>query len=279
MGLFDRSKDSAPATAHDAVSDSQAPEPYGDTSGSHSVVAATHKFPSQITGFSNWFNKKTFYLGPSAEEKLFKAHQQSGGWHGTEPTIILNDGPGDEDPVLATAWGISLYQQFEVRMPQYKPAGGDGSANFDAKNGGAFIVRVEPILTKQNPSGYRFEIEVGSGKDTRRETFEWRNSRGDDVKELGGRWSYGWKLMWLSGPNGTPGASHGSTASDGKEVEAIFALGASWDLSKSFHFALHGTGLTGKFGEPWEVAAFMTGMQICYLHYRTTTSTGPKAES
>lgn len=108
-----------------------------------------------------------------------------------------------------------------------------------------------------------FGVEVGGEEKRRREEFEWRRSRGGEVKDLGGRLSYGWKLVRLASE-----ADHGAVegergyASDGKEVVAVMAHNASLTLTKGCKIEFMGSGLTGVLGERWEIMAVLTAVQL-----------------
>lgn len=80
------------------------------------------------------------------------------------------------------------------------------------------------------------------------EKFEWRSSKGEDVKSLGGM-SYGWKLMRLK-----PGE---------EEVVAAFTLPklsrSIWTAAK---FQFLGSGATGELGTQWAKMTVLTFLRI-----------------
>lgn len=123
-----------------------------------------------------------------------------------------------------------------------------------------------PTITR---SSAPLSMPVGPNGET--EEFEWRSSRGDDIKELAQGSSWGYKLVRLQGPNTKPGGS--STAaqssgftSDGKEAVALIALNATWSWTKAIRFAFMGSGLSGTMGEAWEIATLTSALQLYYVY-------------
>ena len=53
--------------------------------------------------------------------------------------------------------------------------------------------------------------------------------------------------------------------SDGLEVVAVIAHNASWSMTKGFRFAFKGSGLTGTFGELWEILVVLSALEMWYL--------------
>lgn len=99
---------------------------------------------------------------------------------------------------------------------------------------------------------------------------------GNEVKELATGHSYGWKLVWLSGPIHSAGGSRKERemglASDGTEIVALLAHNASWSMTKGFRFAFLATGLTGTFGETWEIMTVTSASHLWYLDYQGATA-------
>ncbi|KAJ5529274.1 hypothetical protein N7527_002667 [Penicillium freii] len=120
-----------------------------------------------------------------------------------------------------------------------------------------------------------FEISVGP-KGTTRERFEWRKSHGNEIRELVG-FSYGWKLVRLTGPVNNVAGSRKERArgytSDGLEIVALIAHNASWSMTKGFRFAFMGAGLTGTMGENWEVVVVTSALQLWFINVQGTSAT------
>ncbi len=106
--------------------------------------------------------------------------------------------------------------------------------------------------------GYKFASPVGDG--VQKEDFEWRYSKGDDVKELGER-SRGWELVRLSNKD---------------EVLAVWSevsrTKLAWSKTASFRFV--GPGATGAMGAAWSVMAVTTFLRIWQRRARTTVGAG-----
>ncbi|KAK8086910.1 hypothetical protein PG994_001884, partial [Apiospora phragmitis] len=98
-----------------------------------------------------------------------------------------------------------------------------------------------------------------------RERFEWRHSRGNEVKQLD-RLNSGWKLVRIhseaDGVGGTRRARDAGASSDGKELVAVFAEVSGWSTSKVVKFKFLGSGATGEMGPRWSLMAVMTALRI-----------------
>ncbi|SPO07196.1 uncharacterized protein DNG_09890 [Cephalotrichum gorgonifer] len=225
-----------------------------------------------MNGYYKW-TSTTFHLGPSAAEKLF-AVSTKGGWFDSSPPISLHSGPSAKDPVLGKAKGIGKWSTMEttVTVPRgMTPANPDRDTH----------TTVAMKYTSWKDAHYTFSTRVppvpGSKEPPQLETFEWRSTSGTEAKEIsGGSWSSGYKLVRMTGgPAGEGGARKvrdvGFT-SDGREIVAIIVHNSSWSLSKGMRFAFMGTGLTGLFGEEWEITALVTGLQLWILDVLTATA-------
>jgi hypothetical protein len=60
-------------------------------------------------------------------------------------------------------------------------------------------------------------------------------------------------------------------ASDGTEIVALLAHNASWSMTKGFRFAFMSTGLTGIFGEVWEILTVTSALHLWYLDFQDAT--------
>jgi hypothetical protein len=141
------------------------------------------------------------YMSPS--NQAGRAHQAS----------CYTVGPAPKDPQLASAtdggkWGFNT----RVTLPPLPGSTEDTSSEVMRSN----------ISLKT--ATYQFAIEIGNGEHARRESFEWRSSRSEDIKQLD-KHSQGWKLVRLEanfkGRDTAPGEEPVSVSSDGYEVVAI----------------------------------------------------------
>ncbi|KAH8677487.1 hypothetical protein BX600DRAFT_129489 [Xylariales sp. PMI_506] len=118
-------------------------------------------------------------------------------------------------------------------------------------------------------TAYTFEIEIGPQR--RREKFEWRPSKGSEVKGLiasSGRGvsGLGRKLVRLSaesdGVGGTRAVRDTGASSDGREVVAVWVDNPKWTMNRAGAFQFLGTGATGDLGERFRVMAVITALRI-----------------
>lgn len=103
----------------------------------------------------------------------------------------------------------------------------------------------------------------GAGTETRKETFEWRPTRGPAVRPLGKH--SGLKLVRLATDAGR-GCGH--VGSGGGEAVAVLAFyGVRWRRAAAFQF--QGCGAQGLLGQDWEVAAVVTAVGLWNKYERS----------
>ncbi|KAI0025709.1 hypothetical protein F4780DRAFT_774574 [Xylariomycetidae sp. FL0641] len=117
----------------------------------------------------------------------------------------------------------------------------------------------------QNPTlTFAVAAAAAPGGETETLLLQWRHSRGDAVRALGGR-GRGWKLVRLQrdGGESTGGGGGGPTRSarDGAEVVAVWA-GACMSLTKALHFRFLGALADGSLGAQAELMAVITALKI-----------------
>lgn len=257
-----------PYTEHDPQSAAQAPQyeiPSHTACGSTSTPA-TAKFPPAMNGYFQWKLTTTFHLGPTADKKLYAVSTPANVFN-NKPTIVLHDGPTNKHPVMATAqsdrWGRS--RPIAITLP---PRPG-------SQHQGSIVEQIPGGPLKHFSPSHMFEISVGP-KGTSRERFEWRKSHGNEVKKLVG-FSYGWKLVRLTGPVNNVAESRKERAlgytSDGLEIVALIAHNASWSMTKGFRFAFMGAGLTGTMGENWEIVVVISALQLWFIDVQGISDT------
>ncbi|OHW96218.1 hypothetical protein CSPAE12_05102 [Colletotrichum incanum] len=265
-------EEAVPNAVPDALPGYDAPV-YDDNAGagagpsnSTTLVAATSKFPPTLNGYFQWAFTRTFLLGPSAEQKLFAVSPRSG-FRTKQREIILYDGPSDKHPVLATI-GKSLSAIASVPSTISIPPRPDSGETHPYKT----EISGVPFKMDQS-SAHIFSVSVGGkevGTESKVEKFQWRSSRGSEVKQLGNSFVYGWKLVRLSA-QATPAAGGSRTkrsvgfTSDGHEVVAILATNMT-SMTKGLKFSFMGEGLKGTFGERWEIVTVLTALWVWYTH-------------
>lgn len=207
-------------------------------------------FPPRLVYNTSWVSS-TSHLGPSKEEPLFAVQHPSklvGCFSRGEMT--LRDGGDKHAPAIASV-GPEKGSKMRRSMISIKPRPGDDrKGNLDVSMSGSCRT-TQRFTLPADPS-------VGRGA----ETFEWRTSHGDEVKDLSGGFNWGWKLVRLDGPPVVPG-QHRDTrgyTSDGKEVVAVGAHPRMFHKNPEFSFL--GAGARGELGEVFEIAAVMGFLRI-----------------
>ncbi|KAI1273284.1 hypothetical protein F5Y07DRAFT_260409 [Xylaria sp. FL0933] len=245
-----------PAPSYDAAGSSLAAGP---------ISGVRLKFPPTLNAYLKVGFTKTFHLGESKDTPLLAARMHSG--FTKNPELVLYDGPSDKDAVLATATHESVFKSGSIiTVPAREGVAHDSESQK--------VIMSSPKLLKHKT--YAFTADVGVGKDTRHEQFEWRSSHGSEVRELDGyRW--GWKLVRLSSPAGDGSGGERSTrapgsTSDGLEVVAAWAHNNSMSITKAFKFQLMGSALTGMLGDRGATLALISALRIWSIEVATTTS-------
>ncbi|KAF5693954.1 hypothetical protein FDENT_1646 [Fusarium denticulatum] len=214
------------------------------------------------SGWSKFFGSSSgmdlFLDGPNGEPMYLLDFEK--GLHGD---IILHSGPSADSPKLAVSGRDSkLDTECLIRLPSLS-----GNAPRDE-----FLYWNSELRTR-----FWFDIQVGHGPDQRVEGFEWRRSRGPEVKSVGQSRRSGLKLVRLGSTNtkekyssSEEGLHDGSTkeqgygySSDGKEVVAVWANTSSFSsYSGVGEFQFRGSGATGELGQLWALMAVMSCMSI-----------------
>ncbi|KAI1392135.1 uncharacterized protein F4822DRAFT_116411 [Hypoxylon trugodes] len=246
---------------------------------SSSISGVQNRFPQSLNGY--WEMKmlsKNILLGEHADKPLFAVSLHSG--LTKNKMVELHSGPNDSDPIIATAdhesrWGsgrTTIIQIIPDGAPRAAVAG--SSTGSSASGSGSTSEGNTTVIMKQphdwRHTTHKFTVQVGLGKDTHEEEFEWRGSRGGEVKELD-KWSRGWKLVRLNGVSHSHGGERATRSagvtSDGKEVVAVYAQNTKASKNKIFKFQFLEGGATGVLGETFATAALMSALKIWYIAY------------
>ncbi|KAI1825034.1 hypothetical protein F4861DRAFT_220879 [Xylaria intraflava] len=245
---------------------------YDGDSKARSVSSVGVKFPPTLNAYWQWKFTKTFYLGENKEEQRFAARMHTGFTKNRE--LELYDGLDDKGPLLATANHASMWNTRTtlLTIPAREGVGHDTESQ-----------RVE-LRTYYRGVHLFFTMiaNVGPGKETRREEFEWRSSHGSEVKEVDG-YKWGWKLVRIlsepvSGGGSRDTRAPGST-SDGHEVIAAWAFNNSMSMTKWFKFRLMGSALDGTLGDRGATLALISALRIFVMEYSRTTGAGTSVVS
>ncbi|KAH8160611.1 hypothetical protein CIB48_g7635 [Xylaria polymorpha] len=193
----------AEATAYTASMDGIPPPPYQETvhhtdayppagpapsyhvgelsSGAGFISTRGLSFPPTLNAYIPMAFTKTFHLGEKKEAPSFAVRMHTG--FTKNPELVLYNGPSDKDPVLATATHESLWKS---RTTILTVPAREGALHDDESQS----VKMACHWSLKHQT-YTFTADIGVGKETRREEFEWRSSHGNEVKELDG---YKWGM-------------------------------------------------------------------------------------
>lgn len=259
----DATEDGPPAYTSAAGSQLDVPPYEGRKSSSSSLDEVLPHKPGKIPGAINayWPNKmsRKFHLGEHNDKPLF-AGKVSSGWSRSKPELTIFDGPDSGTcPMLAAITRVSMFggKKYDISLP---PLPGSGSSE-----------HTKELLTTSSAWSahvFQFSIEVqGVDSQLKREDFEWRSTRGEEVRGLGSKWTRGWKLVRMSseafrGPGGERHERDEGTTSDGKEIVAVWAHNSSWSMTKAFKFRFQGSALAGVLGERFDIMALATAVHM-----------------
>lgn len=212
---------------------------YGDDTKDKTIDVDTHSvatsssyagdMPIRFTVFGNPNLKKcSVQIGQDKDhpEKFVK----TGPCFTVHDKMVLHRGPDADSPVLAS----SVNRYWLGKNIVVSLAATDDSKALETTMHGHWR------LNKTH-----FDFEVPDGK------FEWRSSRGEDVKDLGAR--YGWKLVHLDGTD--------SDSACGGEVVAVWSTNYN-HLKLAGDFSFVGKGASGEFSDQWANMAVITAMTI-----------------
>ncbi|KAJ5203899.1 uncharacterized protein N7498_004778 [Penicillium cinerascens] len=163
-----------------------------------------------------------FYISRQKSDRLNAISVGYTGWFHAK--VALHEGPSVDSSILGSS--VLKGKIIDVSLPS-----GD----------------VQMIGKSALGSAFTFSLPIGVRGTT--ETFEWRRSRGQEVKNLGGRGS-GWELVRLNGPY-----------SEAEEVVAVYTVDLmSPKLSGRFEFT--GTGATKELGREWAIITVVTALSL-----------------
>lgn len=170
----------------------------------------------------------------------------------------------------------------------------EGRRRYDVLLPGSSVA--ETLHREPRKSKWWFALPIGANGEL--ETFEWRRSRGSEVKSLGASWR-GWKLVRtqragheresidqytkrdddsLPGYSSEDGKSDSGFASEeiaGEEIVAVWAKTGTWtSLHDVGEFAFRGSGASGELGQRFAVMAVMTALSIWQKAMRDAETAG-----
>ncbi|KAA8916900.1 hypothetical protein TRICI_001019 [Trichomonascus ciferrii] len=217
----------------------------------------TKLLPGRMNGYYKWMSLGTILIGPTKEDIHYTVKDSL---LGNLLSVLLKE--GDNGRIIAKIVGPqSNYKpkKFRVELEEYND------------------VTIAPLNTGifTSPTNATYTFSLG------KETFEWRPSRGREVRELGGKLSHGWKLVRLGCLDEATGGNRQERkpgySSDGMEIVALFAFSAYLNFSKAFSFRFMGP--VGSLGKRGELVAFTSAMQLRFLQQRAYMSSSASTSS
>lgn len=198
----------------------------------------------------------TFNLGETEDRPSFAVtfHTVGGAVSGTSYLSLHSSADPDSPPLAIAAKAGRLGHRAEITLPGPSEAEGDGSVATEDMGAHVSITSVS----------YAFSIETSPG---RREKFEWRSSKGSEVRGLSSdKHPTGRKLVRIGteadGVGGTRAVRDQGASSDGREVVAVWADNAKWSGNKAGVLQFYGSGATGALGGRFGVMAVVTAVKI-----------------
>ncbi|TEA14820.1 hypothetical protein C8034_v002643 [Colletotrichum sidae] len=226
----------ATSSKSDKLSTSSAPQ---------EVLQEPHKFPVIFYTKSPWALQGTWHLRDGRTERLFAARKHSG-LSRQRAGLCIYDGPTENHPVLVRV--------LHSHLDGFRPA---GTIIMPARPEKGELNALESVISKTEPDPNRSRMFY----------VPWRKTREEVVREGGRGLIVGWKLLHLSGP----GFERMVVADNLPEPvirlspddrETVATMGQT--ITQGFHFAFKGSGLSGKFGERWEIAAVASGLWVLF---------------
>ncbi|PHH79568.1 hypothetical protein CDD80_4448 [Ophiocordyceps camponoti-rufipedis] len=197
---------------------------------------ANIKIPEKFNIYHESMSRLRLVLG---EDKSHPSHIVSmpGGYYGK---LILYEGPTiDSDPVAVIRSGRKLGYYDDMEL---------APARASEQH------RIEELRCEGKGWSMIYSFVTSTSEGALPEKFEWRSSRGEEVKALGEH-SYGWKLVRLG--------------SD----EEVVAVGASAKMSRSLSkvgaFRFVGRGASGELGDSLAVMAVVSLVRIMQRQWQT----------
>ncbi|KAI0178694.1 hypothetical protein GGR52DRAFT_569601 [Hypoxylon sp. FL1284] len=233
------------------------PPPYTATRPSRRVSRSLIRVPGIVNAY--WPRQNgtcEFYLGEGPDSLLFRVIR--GSPSSSQSLKVLYLSPDTDALALGRFNG-----------PNPTDPDDEGTVEICSPNRGETRVVRLSSQAGMSPTRYFFTMAVGEDNMVRLEDFEWRRSRGGEVRSVD-QDATGWKLVRL-GPSAPTGGHGGSRAvrplgetSDGKEVVAIWVTNdRNYRPGRPpFHFELRGNGRNSTLGKYFGFVALMSALRI-----------------
>lgn len=224
-------------------------------------VRPTSNFPADLNMYyQKAVGNPTFNLGESEDQPHLCVTFHSSLTFSGNPYFLLHSTANPGSPPLAIAEKAGrLGQRAEITLPAVTgPDEGPDAEDVETEE-----MKAHASLTSVS---YTFSVETAPGL---REKFEWRASKGNEVKALvEGKVHHasGRKLVRLAteadGVGGTRAVRDQGASSDGREVVAVWADNPKWSGNKAGALRFLGSGASGALGGRFAVMAIATSIRI-----------------
>jgi hypothetical protein len=227
----------APSHTEKSLDDKSQDEDYlSDTSeGSWKPSTGTHPSVNLPLAFKIYISKALtitdFYIAREKGQRLHAITGQAQRLTKSGETI-LHQGPDADSPAFGNATIDD--KEIKVNLPSGTHVLHELNASFWQK-------------LKSSGTEFYFDFPVNGSAATER--FEWRRSKGEEVKSLQGRGKNGWIL---------------SRVGHGAEPVAVYAVDAA-SMKLSGHFAFLNSGATSELGADFAVTAVLSALSLGYL--------------
>ncbi|KAI0163083.1 hypothetical protein BJ166DRAFT_285094 [Pestalotiopsis sp. NC0098] len=224
-------------------------------------VRPTGGFPADLNMYyQKAVGNPTFNLGETEDRPHLSVTFHSSLTFSGNPYFLLHATADPDSPPLAVAEKAGrLGQRAEIALPPVKgPDSGPDAGDVERAE-----MKAHASLTSVS---YTFSVETAPGV---REKFEWRASKGNEVKALVGgdrHHASGRKLVRLAteadGVGGTRAVRDQGASSDGREVVAVWADNPKWSGNKAGALRFLGSGASGVLGGRFAVMTIATSVRI-----------------
>ncbi|KAH6659424.1 hypothetical protein BKA67DRAFT_13252 [Truncatella angustata] len=166
-----------------------------------------------------------------------------------QPNVVLHADASQDSPIVASVKAAPDGDRYQIQTGSSYPPNPEGLK----------------VSSRRGSRKYTFSVENEAGENAKgqeRQVFEWRPSRGKQVRSLGLR-DYGWKLVRLSGSNSD--ASSTSSAEKADKVVAAWSKYSESGSKKIFGFRFFEESTSEDQRKGWEIMAVMTGLAIWHV--------------
>lgn len=150
------------------------------------------------------------------------------------PNVVLHCGVSEQSSIVASSQMTRSGCGFRIQMAGF----------------GSIRLENMELYSRKLSRKYTFFDECDGSDGIRRQTFEWRPSRGEDVRGLGLR-CFGWKLVWVK-----------DESQGDEEVVAVWSRCSDAASKKILGFRFLRSGIPGHFSKKWKLMVVITALAL-----------------